>query len=112
MDTACPRFPVHVAASEALPVRPTDAYFGLMADIRETDCELKIRDGRQPISFEEALEVKRHRIMRCPVCHGQVRAIEAVNGLVAHLEHFQPHPGCYLGDTFDGNPRLHPRALK
>jgi len=84
-----------------------------MADIRETDCELKIRDGWQPITLEEALRLNPNRIKRCPVCHGRVRADQAgKNGMVAHFEHFQPHPGCYLGDAFDGNPRPHPRALK
>lgn len=32
--------------------------------------------------------------------------------VAAHFEHFERHPGCSLGDCFDGNRRPHPGALK
>jgi hypothetical protein len=96
-----------------LSTAPPEAYCVFMGDSCETICELKIRDGWQPITLEEALRLNTNRIKRCPVCRGRVRAYQAAkNGIAAHFEHFQPHSGCYLIDTFDGNPRLHPRALK
>jgi hypothetical protein len=82
-----------------------------MADIRETGCELKIRGGWQPITLDEALQLAPSRIKRCAICHGQVRAHAGTDGMVAHFEHFKLHPGCYLGDAFDGNPRPHLKAL-
>jgi hypothetical protein len=32
--------------------------------------------------------------------------------MVAHFEHYERHPGCHLGDCFDGNPRPHRKALR
>jgi hypothetical protein len=84
-----------------------------MEEIRENGCELKIFGGWRPITLEEALAMQATRIKRCPICHGRVRVHPtSVDGLVAHFEHFELHPGCYLGDGFDGNPRPHRRALK
>jgi hypothetical protein len=84
-----------------------------MAEILENGCDLKVREGWQPISLEEALRLPPTRIKRCPVCQGQVRAHKTgIDGTVAHFEHFKLHPGCYLGDAFDGNPRPHRKALK
>jgi hypothetical protein len=35
-----------------------------------------------------------------------------MNGNTAHFKHRISDPGCYLVETFDGNPRPHRRALK
>jgi hypothetical protein len=84
-----------------------------MADIDETSCELKVFGGWQPITLDEVLSLHPSRIKRCPVCHGRVRAHKAAdNGMVAHFEHYERHPGCHLGDCFDGNPRPHRKALR
>jgi hypothetical protein len=83
-----------------------------MADILETGCELWIREGWQPITLEEALGLNPRRMMRCPVCHGRVRAVGADNGILAHFEHFECHSGCYREATFDGNPSPHPKSLR
>jgi len=44
--------------------------------------------------------------MRCPECHGRVRAHSAGrDGISAHFEHRENNPGCYLGYNFDGVER-------
>jgi hypothetical protein len=84
-----------------------------MANLPDQGCELRVREGWQPITLEEALALHPSRIKRCPICHGQVRAHQAAhNGMMAHFEHVELHPGCYLGSDFDGNPRPHRKALK
>jgi hypothetical protein len=84
-----------------------------MADLRDIHCELKIFEGWQPITLNQALSLPQSRIKRCPFCFGQVRALQAsTEGAVAYFEHFEPHLGCYLAETFDGNPRPHRKALK
>ena len=82
-----------------------------MADISEATCELRIQGGWQPITLDDAMRLSIHRVTRCPICHGRVRANNG-NGAVAHFEHIELHLGCYLVDAFDGNPRPHPKALK
>ena len=87
--------------------------FGLMTEISENGCEIKVAGYWQPITLNDALSLYPNRQKRCPVCHGQVRAHNAdKTGMVAHFEHFVLDPGRYLVDSFDGNPRLHRRALK
>jgi hypothetical protein len=84
-----------------------------MADFQETECELRIQQGWQPITLADALRLAPSRVKRCPVCHGRVRANQAgTDGMAAHFEHYEIHPGCYLADAFDGNPRPHRKALK
>jgi hypothetical protein len=83
-----------------------------MSDVAETSCELRVSGWWQPTTLDEALELNPDRLMRCPVCHGRVRARHAENGVAAHFEHYIADPGCYLVDGFDGNPRPHRRALK
>jgi hypothetical protein len=84
-----------------------------MDDLRETGCELRILQGWEPITLEEALKLHPDRVKRCPICHGRVRAQKAADdGMVARFEHFEVHPGCYLESAFDGNPRPHRKALK
>jgi hypothetical protein len=84
-----------------------------MDDIAETHCELKILEGWQPITLDEALSLHPDRVKRCPVCHGRVRAHKAGDdGAAARFEHVQTHLGCYLASDFDGNPRPHRKALR
>jgi hypothetical protein len=84
-----------------------------MDDFRDQGCELKILEGWQPITLEEALRLNPDRKMRCPVCHGRVSARPAeANGMAAHFEHLVVHSGCYLHEAFDGNPRPYPKALR
>jgi hypothetical protein len=66
----------------------------------------------QPIELELALKMPKTRRIRCPECHGRVRAHTAgKNGMKAHMEHLERNPGCPRGDCFDGTPRRHPKAL-
>jgi hypothetical protein len=84
-----------------------------MADLRDIHCELRIFEGWQPITLDQALSLPPSRIKRCPVCFGRVRAHQAnPDGTVAYFEHFELHLGCYLAEAFDGNPRPHRKALK
>jgi hypothetical protein len=69
--------------------------------------------GSQPITLDEALRLHPSRIKRCPVWHGRVSAHKAgENGMGVHFENYERHPGCHLGDCFDGNPSPHRKALK
>ena len=75
-------------------------------------CEVKIRGKWEQIALDDALRLDSGRVKRCPECHGQVRAHKpGKDGMVAHFEHFERHPGCYLGDCFDGRRRPHRKAL-
>ena len=77
-------------------------------------CELW--NGRHwvSITIEQALELPSRRRKRCPECGGRVRAHKASDDgiMAAHFEHFERHPGCSLGDSFDSNRRPHPEALR
>jgi len=85
----------------------------VMDGLHDQICELKIREGWQPIRLEEALQLHSDRKMRCPVCHGRVDACSAdMNGNTTHFKHRISDPGCYLVEAFDGNPRPHRKALK
>jgi hypothetical protein len=63
------------------------------------------------ITIEQALDLPPYRKKRCPECYGRVRAHRPGDGAPARFEHFERHPGCSLGDCFDGNKRPHPGAL-
>lgn len=76
-------------------------------------CELKAHGKWQPIELALALRMPRERQMRCPECHGRVRAHSAGrNGQVAHFEHYENNSGCSLGFNFDGTSRKHRKALE
>lgn len=78
----------------------------------EPAAELHANRTWNPISIAVALSMPRSRRMRCPECHGRVRAHrEGTTGQRAHMEHYERHTGCSRGDCFDGNSRPHPRAL-
>lgn len=74
--------------------------------------ELHANGSWHPIDLELALKMPKSRRIRCPECHGRVRAHRlGKNGEVAHMEHLERNKGCSRGDCFDGNHRPHPRAL-
>lgn len=65
------------------------------------------------ISVEEALQLG-DVIRRCKESHGPIRLHRAGPGGVprAHAEHQKRHPGCPLGDCFDGTFRLSPNPIE
>ena len=74
-------------------------------------CELKIKGTWQAITLDQALRLDKGRLMRCPECHGRVRAHSAGrDGMSAHFEHRENNPGCYLGYNFDGVKRKHRKS--
>lgn len=84
-----------------------------MDDIQKQHAaELHANKCWNPISLAHALTMPRSRRMRCPECHGRVRAHrQGSDGQKAHMEHYERHVGCSRGDSYDGNSRLHPQAL-
>lgn len=83
----------------------------MAGDIIE-DCEVSLGRGWQRIGIDDALRLRPER-MRCPECHGRVRAHrQGTTGQRAHFEHFQTHTGCSRKpSTFSGHRSLHPDAL-
>lgn len=64
-------------------------------------------------TINEALSNDGALVKRCIVCHGSVRAHrQGRNGMRAHFEHFAGHPGCPLGNCYDGWPARHPQAIE
>ena len=75
--------------------------------------ELSANQTWTPIDLDHALTMPRSRRMRCPECHGRVRAHKAgQDGQKAHMEHYERHAGCSRGDSFNGTPAPHHKALK
>lgn len=76
-------------------------------------CEVKSFDEWTSLDLDAALKLASSRTLRCPECHGQVRAHrEGSNGAKAHMEHHERHKGCSRGDCFDGTSRPHHRVLR
>ncbi|HLY56162.1 MAG TPA: hypothetical protein VKS60_11430 [Stellaceae bacterium] len=77
------------------------------------ECEIRVDGGWQAVDISEALALRHRRIeMRCPECHGPVRAHREYNdGARAHFEHLRAHAGCSLKPGFNGRRTLHPDAL-
>lgn len=77
-------------------------------------CELWASGKWHDISIDQALSDYAERILRCPECHGAVKAFNAgPNGKPrAHFEHKARHPGCSRGDCFDGTQRPHPKPVR
>ena len=74
--------------------------------------ELFSNNTWRPIDLNAALNGPGTNRMRCPECHGRVRAHKAgTTGQKAHMEHFARHAGCPRGDCYDGAASLHPKAL-
>jgi hypothetical protein len=64
------------------------------------------------ITIEDALNRHSDKKMRCPACHGRVKALPfSINGVGAHFEHYANHAGCPRGDSYSGAPSPHPDAL-
>jgi len=78
------------------------------------ECEIKVRGEWQRIEIAAALGMDSGGLMRCPECHGRVRAHKAgTTGQRAHFEHYGSHSGCSLKPcTFSGHRSLHPNALQ
>lgn len=74
--------------------------------------ELHANKAWQPIEIELALKMPKTRRMRCPDCHGRVRAHKVgSDGQRAHMEHYERHTGCPRGDCFKGPLSPHSKAL-
>jgi hypothetical protein len=78
----------------------------------ETGCEVRVEGVWTFTELSAALKLDPVRIKRCAECHGQVRLVKASRGTAAHIEHYERHPGCSLGDCFDGMRCMHPKALR
>ena len=81
-----------------------------------TTCEIKDQNGLWvPVGIHEALARKlgkRGVVMRCPECHGQVKACrDYKTGTKVHFEHLKPNPGCSLALRFIGKKSLHPDPM-
>jgi hypothetical protein len=75
----------------------------------DDSCEVKRRGEWIRITIEDALNRHFDKKMRCPACHGRVKAMRAsVNGVQPHFEH---HAACPRGDSYSGIPSPHPDAL-
>ena len=86
-----------------------------MANLELTDIAAEVsHNGRwQEITLELALGPHKGELMRCPECHGPVRAHKtAVNGMRAHMEHKIRNDGCSRGNSFNGKPARHPNAVE
>jgi hypothetical protein len=71
----------------------------------DDSCEMKRRGEWVRITIEDALNRHSDKRMRCPACHGRVKAIRAsVNGVRAHFEHHAAHAGYPRGDSYSGIP--------
>src|ERR1700722_16783168 len=93
----------HLKATPSACLQGKRLHIRVMDRLHDPICELKIREGWQPIRLEEALQLHSDRKMRCPVCHGRVDACSAdMNGNTAHFKHRISDPGCYLVEAFDG----------
>ena len=77
-------------------------------------CELYANKTWRLITIEKALTSYAERDLRCPECHGAVRAHRASKdgAMAAHFEHKIGHSGCSRGHYFDGTPTLHPTPPK
>jgi hypothetical protein len=63
---------------------------------KSTECEVRGSDGWERMAISDAL-LNRFLEMRCPECHGRVRAHkEGTTGQGAHFEHIKVHAGLQL----------------
>jgi hypothetical protein len=94
-----------------LPFKPS-GILGIMAEVRDDSCEVRIRREWTCVTIDDALRLDANKVMRCPACHGRVKAFHAsTNGMRAHFEHYVAHPGCPRGDLFSGASSPHPEPL-
>jgi hypothetical protein len=88
------------------------AHIGIMAEVRDDTCEVRIRREWTRVTIDDALRLDADKVMGCPACHGRVKAFHAsTNGMRAHFEHYVAHPGCPKGDSFSGASSPHPEPL-
>ena len=82
-----------------------------VASVRD-EAEILSGDGWFRIDIERGLTLGGSTPMRCPACHGRVRAHKAgTTGQRAHFEHLRSHDGCPLKNGFSGEISAHPEAL-
>ena len=78
----------------------------------EDFCQVKVHGAWEAIDIADALKDHVGQVMRCPKCHGRVRAHKAYSdGARAHFEHYQAHPGCPLKPGYSGIFSMHPNAI-
>src|SRR4051812_16911699 len=88
------------------------AHIPSMATVRDDTWEARRRGVWTPISIEEALDRHADKVLRCPACHGRIRAHRAsADGMPPHFEHYTAHPGCPRDDSYSGAPAPHPEAI-
>lgn len=77
-------------------------------------CEERINGHWVRRAVAEVLTAAARSPIRCPECHGRVRAHkEGTTGQRAHFEHMKRHEGCSLKkSTFSGRRARHPEALE
>jgi hypothetical protein len=77
------------------------------------ECEVKVKGAWLSVTIDKALGLHPERVLRCPECHGRVRAHNASEdgGMRAHFEHRVGHEGCSRGHYFKGHSSPHPRRL-
>lgn len=82
--------------------------------LNENDvCEERINGRWSARTVAEVLAAAARGPIRCPECHGRVRAHkEGTTGQRAHFEHMRRHDGCSLKSTFNGRKTRHPDALE
>jgi hypothetical protein len=75
-------------------------------------CELFANKAWVSVDIDTALKMPKRRLMRCPECHGRVKAHRVgADGQREHMEHYERHIGCSRGDCFNGVSSLHVKAL-
>ena len=84
---------------------------------RMVECEINRASPWERVSIEEVLSLRGRNEgpdgrLRCPECHGRVRAHEAGGAAAAHFEHLVKFEGCPLGSCFSGTRGRHPDAVE
>lgn len=81
---------------------------------RVDECEIRARGQWLRVDITYALKLGKNIEMRCPECHGRVRAHKlGTTGQRPHFEHRLTHTGCSLKrSTFSGHRSPHPDALE
>ena len=80
--------------------------------LRYDEAEIRDSAGWRRIGISEAFGEGRDVVLRCPSCHGRVKAHrEGTTAQRAHFEHYQRHDGCPTKPGFKGPATRHPHAL-
>ena len=80
-------------------------------------CEMRSGAGNwRRIGITEVLDTPKARrgVLRCPACHGPLRAhgAYAANAPRPHFDHLKAHRGCPRTQAYEGRPQPHPDALR